>query len=240
MDDPTRIFRALRYEGRYSFNLEPETFKLINPDSLAVIQKLSGERIRHELDLIFQEENFLQIILRAGDLGLLKKIHSALPAFNPEYSDFLEMDTTLDIAASRLTMGYMLWLMDLSKDEILSIAQRLDFTSDLTYSVWAASQLKKSLPFLMNSQPSVWTYALEKLPLLSIYAIYLVSAENALLDFLTLWRHIKAHTTGEDLKALGIPPGPRYKEILSQLRNAWLDGNVKNNKEEEELLNTLL
>jgi tRNA nucleotidyltransferase (CCA-adding enzyme) len=240
IDDPTRIFRAVRYEQRYAFNLESETLNLINPESLAVISKLSGERIRHELDLIFEEENSLQMILRAGDLGIFKRIHSELPVFNPDYSDFLEMDTILDIPTSRTTMGFMLWLMDLSEDVILSIAQRLDFASDLTYAVWAASQLKKSLPFLVNSKPSIWTFALEKLPLLSIYAVYLVSGENPLLDYLSLWRHVKARTTGDNLKARGIPPGPRYKEILTQLRAAWLDGNVKNDKEEEELLNTLL
>ena len=47
-------------------------------------------------------------------------------------------------------------------------------------------------------------------------------------------------TTGDDLKARGLAPGPRYGEILTKLRAAWLDGEVKNNNEEEELLNTLL
>ena len=240
IDDPTRIFRAIRYAARYSFILHPSSFILINPESLDVLSKLSGERIRHELDLILEEENSLQMILRAGDLGIFKRIHSELPVFNQNYSDFLEIDTILDIPASRATMAYMLWLMDLSEDAILSIAQRLSFTSDLTHAVWAASQLKKSLPFLVDSKPSIWASALEKLPLLSIYAVYLVSGENPLLDYLSFWRHIKAHTTGDNLKARGIPPGPRYKEILTQLRAAWLDGEVKNNKEEQELLNTLL
>ena len=35
IDDPTRIFRAIRYEQRYAFTLEPSTFILINPESLA-------------------------------------------------------------------------------------------------------------------------------------------------------------------------------------------------------------
>ena len=240
IDDPTRIFRAIRYEARYSFILHPSSLILINPESLAVLETLSGERIRHELDLIFEEENSHQMMLRAGDLGLFKWIHPELPAFNNEYSDFLEIDTGLDISASRTNMGYILWLMDLSEAVILSIAQRLDFSSDLTHAVWGASQLKKSLPFLVNSQPSIWTFALEKLPLQAIYAVYLVSGEKALLDYLSLWRHIKAHTTGDDLKAHGLPPGPRFREILSQLRSAWLDGVVKNHKEEKELLNKLL
>ncbi len=240
IDDPTRIFRAIRYEARYSFNLEPSTLNLINQESLTVISRLSGERIRHELDLIFGEENSSQMIQRAGNLGVFEKIHPDLPMFDPAYSDFLDMDPILDISASRIAMGYMLWLMDLMEAEIMSIAERLNFTSDLTYSVWAVSQLKKSLPFLANSKPSVWTYALEKLPELSIYMVYLVSRENALLDYLSIWRHVKPHTTGNDLKARGLPFGPRFGEVLSQLRAAWLDGEVKNAEEEKELLNTLL
>ncbi|HQV63629.1 MAG TPA: hypothetical protein PKV19_06470 [Anaerolineales bacterium] len=240
IDDPTRIFRAIRYEVRYSFNLEPSTLNLINQESLTVISRLSGERIRHELDLIFEEENSSQMILRAGSLGVFEKIHPDLPMFDPAYSDFLDMDPILDISASRIAMGYMLWLMDLMEAEIMSIAERLNFTSDLTYSVWAVSQLKKSLPFLVDSKPSVWTYALEKLPELSIYVVYLVSREKALLDYLSMWRHVKPHTTGNDLKARGLPSGPRFGEVLSQLRAAWLDGEVKNAEEEKELLNTLL
>lgn len=240
VDDPTRIFRAIRYEARYSFSLHPSTLKLINPESLFVIQKLSGERIRHELDLIFEEEKSAQMIRRAGELDLFKSIHPKLPLFNPDYFDFLEMDVILDIPASRTVIGYMLWLMDSSEDEILSIGRRLEFTSDLTYSAWAVSQLKKSLPFLKDSKPSVWTFALERLPLLSIYMVYLVTRENALLDFLSIWRHVKAHTTGDDLKARGLEPGPRFGEILTQLRAAWLDGDVKDKEQEIEYLNTIL
>jgi len=240
VDDPTRIFRAVRYEGRYSFSIEIETFSLINTESLAVITKLSSERIRHELDLIFEEENSHQIILRAGELDLFKWIHPLLPPFNQNYADLLEMDPALDISSDRTTIGYMLWLMNLPKEAILSIGQRLDFSSDLTYSIWAGAQLKKSLPFLANSKPSVWTYAVEKLPLLSIYMVYLVTAESALLNYISVWRHVKPHTTGTDLIIRGLPPGPRYTDILTSLRAAWLDGDVNNDNEEEELLKTLL
>jgi len=240
IDDPTRIFRAIRYEARYSFNLEPSTLNLINSEALDVIPRLSGERIRHEIDLIFEEENSSQMILRAGELGLFEKIHPNLPLFNPDYSDFLEMDPILDIPISRTEVGYMLWLMDSLEDEIMSIGQRLYFTSDLTYSVWAVSQLKKSLPFLVGSTPSVWTYALEKLPLLSIYVVYLVSRENALLDFLSIWRHVKPHITGNELKARGLQPGPRFGEILHEIRSAWLDGVLSSKIEEDALLERLL
>ena len=240
IDDPTRIFRAIRYEQRYSFNFEPSTLNLINPESLAVITRLSGERIRHELDLIFEEEHSFKMIQRVGSLNMFDRIHPNLPLFNTNYSDFMDMDPTLGFPVDRVAMGYMLWLMNLSADVIQSISNRLDFDSDLYHAVWAVSQLSRSLPYLANSTPSEWTYAIEKLPLLSIYVVYLVSRENALLDYLSVWRHIKPHTTGDDLKSRGLPPGPRFGEILTQLRSAWLDGQVKNAQEEKELLNTLL
>ena len=240
IDDPTRIFRAIRYAARYSFIFHLSTSSLINSEAMDVIPRLSGERIRHELDLFFEEENSSQMILRAGELSLFEKIHPSLPLFNPDYSYFLEMDPTLDIPTSKTEMGYMLWLMDLLEDEIMSIGQRLYFTSDLTYSVWAVSQLKKSLPFLVGSTPSVWTYALEKLPLLSIYVVYLVSREDALLDFLSIWRHVKPHTTGNELKARGLQPGPRFGEILREIRSAWLDGVLSSKAEEDSLLEKLL
>ena len=240
IDDPTRIFRAIRYEGRYSFNLDFETLNLISPEALAVISQLSGERIRHELDLIFEEQGASQMILRVASLGILNAIHLELLPLNLSYADLLERNLPADIPGSRTTLGYILWFMDLSEDGVLSIAKRLDFSSDMTYSVWAAAQLKKSLPVLVNSKPSEWTIALEKFPLISIYAVYLVSHENALLDYLSVWRHVKPHTTGDDLKARGLQPGPRYGEILSLLRAAWLDGDVKDQDQENEFLDTLL
>ena len=240
VDDPTRIFRAVRYESRYSFQLDPITSSAITTEALATLQSLSGERIRHEIDLILDEQNPLPMLQRLQGFNTFPRIHHRMPSFNMDYADFLEMDAELDIPANKNTMGYILWLIDLTEADIMSIAQRLDFNSDLTYSIWAASQLKKGLPFLIGSKPSEWTFALEKLPLLSIYVVYLISGEGPLLNFLSFWRHIKPRTSGDVLKQHNLPPGPRYAEILTRLRAAWLDGEITNETQEKELLNTLL
>lgn len=240
IDDPTRIFRAIRYEVRYGFAIEPETLAAINEESLKVLESLSGERLRNELDLILDEDEAAGMVLRVASLRLLDAIHPKMPQFNQDYADFLEMDIRLDVPADRRTMGFILWFMDLSEEEIFLLVNRLDFSNELSLAVWAGAQLKRGLIHLVDSPPSVWTYALEKLPLLSIYAVYLVSRENALLSYISIWRHVKPQTTGNDLKARGLPPGPRYSEILNELRAAWLDGVLTDKTEEEELLRTLL
>jgi tRNA nucleotidyltransferase (CCA-adding enzyme) len=61
-----------------------------------------------------------------------------------------------------------------------------------------------------------------------------------LLSYISLWRHVKPRTTGNDLKARGLPPGPRYGEILTRLRAAWLDGEVTDKEQELALLERLL
>jgi tRNA nucleotidyltransferase (CCA-adding enzyme) len=180
------------------------------------------------------------MILRTGDFDLCQAIHPKLQKFNPAHSGFLNTDVTLDIPHDKALMGYMIWFMDLAEDDILSISRRLDFSADMSHAVWAVAQLKKSLPFLINSKPSVWTFALEKLPLLSIYTVYLVSREHALLDYLSIWRHVKPRTTGDDLKARGLIPGPRFGEILLQLRAGWLDGEISSPEQEQDLLQRLI
>ena len=64
--------------------------------------------------------------------------------------------------------------------------------------------------------------------------------KNILTKYLSEWWHVKPKTTGHDLKKLGIPPGPKYTEILRRLRAAWLDGEVKNEDEEKNLLTHLI
>jgi len=241
IDDPTRIFRAIRYEQRYSFNLEPSTFNLINPESFDVLKDLSGERIRHEFDLIFEEKNSAQMLVQLNELGAFNVFNPNLPKFNEKYSDLLNSKppTEFGISANRIMFGYLLWFMDSPTDVIKFFFKRLDFTSELGNALISVVQLKNDLLSLKKAKPSEWTLRLEKIPLIAVYALWLVSNEPALKEFLVKWRHIKATITGDDLKARGIPTGPRYKEILSQLRNARLDGDVENNEEEEDLLNTL-
>jgi tRNA nucleotidyltransferase (CCA-adding enzyme) len=54
--------------------------------------------------------------------------------------------------------------------------------------------------------------------------------------YLTHLRNVKVTLTGDDLKKMGIPPGPRYKRILAELLDAKLDGTVKNREEEVEFV----
>ena len=73
LDDPTRIFRAFRYAGRYSFRIS-ETDSALIREALPLISDLSGERIRNELDRILLEDNATEIVRMLSDFGIFKVI----------------------------------------------------------------------------------------------------------------------------------------------------------------------
>jgi tRNA nucleotidyltransferase (CCA-adding enzyme) len=85
---------------------------------------------------------------------------------------------------------------------------------------------------------------LENYSLRALEAVYQVLPEeeirNKISKYLLEWRYVEPRTTGHDLKKRGIPPGPRYDEILRRLRAAWLDGEVRMAEEELIMLDELI
>ena len=77
IDDATRIWRGLRYEQRLDFLLEPATLRLLKRD-LSMLDTISGDRIRHELELVLKEEYPEKALRRAGEFGVLERLHPSL------------------------------------------------------------------------------------------------------------------------------------------------------------------
>lgn len=92
-DDATRIWRAIRYEQRLGFQIEPMTMLLIERD-LNMLKTVSGDRIRHELERVLKEEEPEKLLSRADELGVLAKISPHLKADPWLEGTFLEARET--------------------------------------------------------------------------------------------------------------------------------------------------
>jgi tRNA nucleotidyltransferase (CCA-adding enzyme) len=249
-DDPTRLFRAVRYEQRYGFRIFPETLSLI-PQARALIGLLSAERIRHELDLVLEEEKAVAMLNRLAELDLLKPVHTVLPWNDKTRQRFLMGSRPLPEFPSKFTpasadksfLGWHFWLMEVASKDLESLERRLHFRANLFSSLLAASTLSAALPSFIGYKPSQWVAQLEDMPLMAVYAVFLATRAGKLrqdlYNFLETWRHVKPKTNGHDLKKRGLTPGPCYQQILQRLRDAWLDGKVKTENEELKLLDTL-
>ncbi len=252
VDDPTRILRAVRYEQRYGFQLDQRTKELLL-EAKEMLNKVSGDRIRHEFDRIFEEENSAEMFDRLDALTILKAIHpdlswnktiksliKNLPGKEPPVEWQVEQDVAeLDL---QLALKYTIWLMFGPPDS--KAATRLRLTGRLAAEIRQAAQLRSDLEDLVSRPASAITAVLDKISKLSIYAVYLGTSEprykGIMSRYLSSWQHVESTITGKDLHEAGLAPGPRYSEILTTIRDALLDGIISTKKDEQNLLRDLL
>ncbi|MCP4140021.1 MAG: CBS domain-containing protein [Chloroflexi bacterium] len=262
VDDPTRILRAVRFEQRFGFTLGIRTKELMD-EAHSLLAKLSGQRIKHELDLILDEPHAVEMFSRIATLDLFPAISPALApdSLYSERSEGYGLAERLNIALNthapteygelepiahldkRRTLGYLVWLLPLPLKSLRAVSKRLRFHAVLENALLAARSLCDDLPALENAKISEWTIRLDDIPPLALYAASLCPIAESLRErlgqYLSSWRNIQPSIGGEELKERGLSPSPRYKEILSQLRAAWLDGEVENKEEELALLERL-
>jgi tRNA nucleotidyltransferase (CCA-adding enzyme) len=246
VDDPTRMYRAVRYEQRYEFEIEHATEQLL-PAASTLVGKLSPHRIRHELDIMLDEGRAAAMLSRLAALDLLGPIHPAL-TFDHDASRRLsgyEWHPTFVVPAwPARDVRWLLWLMPLSASTLDSLTQRLHFSATIFKALRAASTLLGRVESSAGLAPSLWVQLLDDVPLLSVFAVYLALppglGKSALEKYIAEWRHVRSRTTGHDLKRLGVSPGPEYQSILGSLRRAWLDGLVHSEAEEVEYLQEVL
>jgi tRNA nucleotidyltransferase (CCA-adding enzyme) len=239
-DDPTRIFRGARLSARLGFAFERRTEALI-PRALSAIENVSGERLRTELRLILVESSAADSLALLDEYGALAAIHPALQITETLDDDLLSIHD--DPPADLETAAWCAWLCRLDPADIKQISMRLAFTAALASAVNCAAMLVGDPSAVMQEQPSVAYRRLHGLPEPSIIAAGRVlggaAAHNAE-KYLTQWRYVKTVTTGDHLKQLGVPPGPRYKLILQHLLDARLDGHIRSDQDEAAYLRDLI
>jgi tRNA nucleotidyltransferase (CCA-adding enzyme) len=254
VDDPTRMLRAIRFAQRFKFEIEPRTLQLMMEAS-SLLDDVSGERIRHELNQILLEKNCIAMFEQIENIGLLPHIHPSiqwnneikkrmerLMAYSPKpgWTDFLPF------SQNKVTIhtSYIIWFLSLTINDIQMITSRLRLKNDLRDKLLAAENIWKNKTTFMSMLPGEFTETIEKYPALSIFA-YWISENNQtyrekIENYVNKWRLINSNITGGTLKELGIPPGPLYQKILKKIRNAWINGSITTVEQEQQLLKTII
>ena len=241
IDDATRIWRGLRYEQRLNFQLESATLQLLKRD-ISYLDAISGDRMRHELELILKEEYPEKVLYRADELGVLPKLHPALKgngwlAAKFEQARKLSSPDSPSVGLYLALLTYR--LSDEANEQLISY---LRLPKSVAQTVRDAISLKTRLKSLANPELSPSSiYAL-----LHDYSPTAVTANSLAGDsllvrqhlylFLSKLRYIKPALSGDDLKGMGVAQGPGIKETLNRLLEARLDGKVTSKRDEEDLV----
>ncbi len=260
MDDPTRIWRGIRFEQRFEFAFDPQTAALMH-QGMPHLADVSGDRVRHELQLTLLESHPEPAMRRLDELGVLRMIH-------PHFSWKEDVAQWWDNLNQRIGTPFLqhvaadwprwLWRMQLlllaqAADVAAQTAAKLRLTIKHQDNMRSALALRRGIlanPFA-GKEPAVsevdrWLHPFAAPPAaLPLVAMTLADPEYAqwitwLEQYFGQWLAIQPVTTGRTLRELGVPPGPRYGEILRDLRAAWLDGKVSTAAEEAVLLKRMI
>jgi tRNA nucleotidyltransferase (CCA-adding enzyme) len=250
VDDPTRLLRAIRFEQRFHFQIEARTRELME-QARPLLKQVTGARLRHELDLMLDEPQAVDMLARLSELDLLSAIHPGL-VWSAELAKPLEsvkrhapakgweLPENFANWPTRRVLAYLVWWGRLTAASTRQLAERLRFPTLIQEALKETCRLWIDLPGLVGQPASVITQRLEKAPLISVYAISALNVDptikKLIADFVTHWRKVKPAATGKTLAEMGVPPGPLYKQVLRELRAAWLDGTITTTDEESAYL----
>ncbi len=234
VDDPTRLFRAARYAGRLGFALAPETAALI-PGAWQSLAALSADRLRHEFELIFREANANAILAQLDTLDILRHAHPALHWAGQTIPPLPLADWRMTAPPEPDALYFSLLLMNATPDDVASACERLNLNRATAEAVSTALALEVGWP-----RPSAAVAVLDGLSELAVIVAYVLRGSAELHRYLCEWRFIHASLTGDDLIARGLAPGPDFKRLLWQLRSARLDGEVRSDAKELELLDKVI
>lgn len=257
IDDPTRILRAIRFEKRYNFRIEPKTLRALKEAvNLKMLHNVQPQRLREELILILKEENPLSRIKRIQGLAGFDFINPHLSLSEKTYQFLACVEKQINwfkknYPHRRLIDDWLVYFMGIVDSLTIKDAQAV-----CKKFVFSAGEEKRILIYKKISRKFILGLSKEKILPSKIFAGFEpLSYESLLLlkakyanrpfqkhieDFFEIYNGMRIFISGHDLAALGVEPGPAYQRIFSRVLNAKLDGLVKTKEEELALTKKLL
>jgi tRNA nucleotidyltransferase (CCA-adding enzyme) len=247
VEDPTRVFRALRFEQRIGFQIARQTHLLMeNAVRMELFGRLSGRRLFRELVLCLSEEKPLPVLKRLGDYGLLKFFG-------------LKMDRSLETRLQRLegvVSWYRLlftgekfepWIVaflglaeGLPEKELEGLLLRFSLPEKFRASFLQRRRMAVQVVHRLSSSPPPGRSEIYSLlhPLPTDFLLYAMGkteeerVKKAISLYFTELKRMKVLLAGKDLKKMGFVPGPVYTAILQDLLRRRLEEKISSRQEE--------
>jgi tRNA nucleotidyltransferase (CCA-adding enzyme) len=261
VEDPTRVFRAIRFEQRLNFKIARHTEDLIkNAVKMDFLEKLGGRRLLSELVQILREKEPLKGISRMASLGLFRFIHPSLELTRPmlgmleevryivSWFDLLYLERPYE----RWAVYFLAITESLSDDQFWGTCTRLavaeHYKEKLVEMRGQGEELVGAMELRLAKQGKLDNsevyFFLRGLPvevlLYHMAKSHSPEVKRCISLYFTKLHGVRTQVGGEDLKRLGVEQGPRYRELLDMVLSAKLNGRVVSREDEIELLKELL
>ena len=245
IEDPTRVFRAVRFEQRYGFTMDKQTDRLMgSPTVLEAMSDIIGARLRDELVSIMNEENPWKPLKRLEEIGALKSIgidtkidKSFIATCKKSLSkkDIYNFKYHKDIKSWHiiLILFFMGKSLKSAKIWMLSMKFRKKDIDIILFSIKNHDKLKNAIKKEIKKSSSLYSL-LSNVPLelLTILSSHGKKYAKDIDKYLFLDKNTKSSLDGDALKKMGYRPSKRFKEILDRLYLLRLDGVIKSREQE--------
>ncbi|MDI3477444.1 MAG: hypothetical protein PWQ59_969 [Thermoanaerobacterium sp.] len=230
-DDPTRIFRALRYSVRLDFKLEPHT-ELLLKQSIANgdIDNLSTDRIMNEIYLILSEKNPETIVKLMKYYEIDKKTFKGIDINIKNLNTYARYGDVL-------LYRFLLFFYNVKKDDLDYLNEKFNFKRQYSKGLSDLIEIKMNL-YTLKDDIVVYNLFKDK-KIEAINAIYTMEGENIkkIVDrYFEVIRSLKLEINGDDIKELGLEPSPVYKKILDKIYYDKICGKIRSKEDEFERL----
>jgi tRNA nucleotidyltransferase (CCA-adding enzyme) len=235
IDDPTRIFRGIRYENRYGFLMDAHTARLAHGCvEMGLVEHLSrkhASRLRDELEALLSEGEIRHAVLRLAELGADRAIHPHLSA-DEETAGLIErmraLRASYRLDVSDFRIGLIALARNLPPDEVYGWLDRLKVRRRDAEAIAAAVTVGPRLVERLDTPSSpaeVVALAEPYAPEAPLFALALADLEPLDRYFRELGG-VRLDISGDDLAELGLRESPRVGEILGELRRRKLNGEL--------------
>jgi tRNA nucleotidyltransferase (CCA-adding enzyme) len=256
IEDPTRIYRGVRFAVRFGFQLEPQTEEFIRyAINSGVYDRTAQEnsrtpalqtRLKTELKHILEASYWKSALQLLDNLGALQCIHPTLKLDEDILRQLCLLERCLQQFDTEQSLIH--WQMrlealiaHLAPEYRVKVAKNLQLQEDsitrLNNLALNSTQVLESLPTFQRPSQVVQLLRHYDLPMLILIALQSPrNIRHQIWKYLTVWANVQPLLNGNDLKKLGYKPGPQYRQILDELLAATLDEVIKDNREAEEFL----
>ncbi|MEH2174724.1 CBS domain-containing protein [Nostoc sp.] len=256
IEDPTRIFRGVRFAVRFGFEIEPQTEEFIRyAINSGVYDRTAQEnsktpalqtRLKTELKHILEAPYWKSALQLLDNLGALQCIHPTLKLDAELLRKLRLLESCLRRFDSHPTlinweMRLEALIAHLAPQYRAKVAKNLQLQEDgikrLQNLASDQTEVIESLPKCQSPSQVVQLLRQYDLPMLILIAVQSPrSLRHQIWEYLTVWANVQPLLNGNDLKRFGYKPGPQYRQILDDMLAATLDGVIKDKTEAEEFL----
>lgn len=241
-DDPTRIFRAMRFAARLGFCLDENTDELLRDAvSKGAISTVSGNRLKKELQLIACENKACEIVCFLNKYDIGEALCSGL-IFNTvlleEWPRELNRVDRLDSIDQSMWKRFLASIVFSVPDDVLSeLSLRLALEkSEKSILKTSGSVFIKEVSESLKAaeKTSAVAQALSGIPKEVIECIYVSDSDGARkkLDLYKERKTIELEISGNDLAAMGYEKNSFMGDVLQKLKDMKIDGELVSRDEE--------